>query len=476
MAHRPNDTMLYSAFRNFLDNCIVKNNSLLWPDKEAWTRERVIEIKERMVDSPIWGGELSFDEKLKEQMKGSTPEHWAIICDTFYVYFLPSSFMKIHKKMGDIRKATEQGGLVPPPENSEIWDALKSGFTRTGQRYHLKYAQFWFILLFAYNAKGSENVPDIINSSKQMQELLDRTLESVPKRTDRAYDMRHAMLYLTFPDQYERMISTRDKERVIENYRKNISGELPADIDQAILKIRQALSPKYDKPDRQFDFYQELKDEWKPGKSLPKNAIKVSKGIGLVTVPEKEDLPDETIAIPTEVSAHTKIQYILLKLGSDMGLDVWIAKNDRSKEIEGEKLSHIPRILAALPTQFDEATMKTIELIDVLWLKGKAIVAAFEIESTTSIYSGLLRMSDLISMQPNLNISLYIVAPDERSSKVMFEVNRPTFSRLEPPLSELCSYISFSSIEEAIEKHGSVFRYMKPDILEKISESCVIDE
>jgi hypothetical protein len=46
--------------------------------------------------------------------------------------------------------------------------------------------------------------------------------------------------------------------------------------------------------------------------------------------------------------------------------------------------------------QFDDVTRRTVEMIDVLWLKGSAIVAAFEIESTTSIYSGLLRMSDLI--------------------------------------------------------------------------------
>jgi hypothetical protein len=44
---------------------------------------------------------------------------------------------------------------------------------------------------------------------------------------------------------------------------------------------------------------------------------------------------------------------------------------------------------------------RTVELIDVLWLNGNAIVAAFEAESTTSIYSGLLRMADLLSMQPN---------------------------------------------------------------------------
>jgi hypothetical protein len=95
----------------------------------------------------------------------------------------------------------------------------------------------------------------------------------------------------------------------------------------------------------------------------------------------------------------------------------------------------LPKLKSDLPLQFDDATNKTIELIDVLWLKGNAIVSAFEIESTTSIYSGLLRMSDLIAMQPNLNIPLYLVAPDERREKVMMEVNRPTFSRLKPPLS-----------------------------------------
>lgn len=37
-------------------------------------------------------------------------------------------------------------------------------------------------------------------------------------------------------------------------------------------------------------------------------------------------------------------------------------------------------------------------------------------------------------MQPNLDIPLYLVAPDDRREKVMTEVNRPTFCRLSPPL------------------------------------------
>ncbi len=37
-------------------------------------------------------------------------------------------------------------------------------------------------------------------------------------------------------------------------------------------------------------------------------------------------------------------------------------------------------MLDELPTQFNEATTRTIELIDVLWLKGNSILAAFEVE------------------------------------------------------------------------------------------------
>ena len=134
----------------------------------------------------------------------------------------------------------------------------------------------------------------------------------------------------------------------------------------------------------------------------------------------------------------------------------------------------LSRFLCAL--QFDEPTTRTIEYIDVLWLKGNAIVAAFEVESTTSIYSGLLRMSDLIAMQPNINIPLYLVAPDERRDKVFTEVNRPTFSRLSPPLVEMCRYISFSTLQERLKEVSAYIKYLKPEFIDELSEDCQAEE
>jgi hypothetical protein len=205
--------------------------------------------------------------------------------------------------------------------------------------------------------------------------------------------------------------------------------------------------------------------------------------LGPVTVPDNDDRSEEDVQesgqpveAESEPTLHTETQWQLLTLGCDMGLDVWVARNDRSRGVNGHRFTELPRLKADLPLQFDEATNKTIELIDVLWLRGNAIVAAFEIECTTSIYSGLLRMADLIAMQPNLNIPLYLVAPEERRTKVMTEVNRPTFSRLSPPMKRMCRFLSIPALQDRIAQVATVVRYLRPEFLQELSESCELDE
>ena len=103
---------------------------------------------------------------------------------------------------------------------------------------------------------------------------------------------------------------------------------------------------------------------------------------------------------PTD-STHAEVQSLLAELGLKLGCKVWIAANDHSKQWKGQKLKSLS--MPVLPNSgMGEDAQKIINLIDVIWLKGgKQVVAAFEVESTTSIYSGLLRMADLITTCPN---------------------------------------------------------------------------
>lgn len=201
----------------------------------------------------------------------------------------------------------------------------------------------------------------------------------------------------------------------------------------------------------------------------------------IVSIPDSQEDSSNEKTMDThkesDSNEHTQIQYYLLDLGSKMGLDVRVAANDFSKEYNGVRFGSISNTVLKLPVQFNPATQKTIELIDVLWLNGNSIIAAFEIESSTSIYSGLLRMSDLISLQPNLDIKLYLVAPDSRGDKVRREILRPTFQYLKKPLSKICGFISFSDLKDKASKIQDlgIAPHLNPSFLDEVAEYFSIE-
>src|SRR6266566_7489235 len=79
-----------------------------------------------------------------------------------------------------------------------------------------------------------------------------------------------------------------------------------------------------------------------------------------------------------DMSDHTRIQWLLARIGHQVGCDVWIAANDQSKSWNGERLGDLS--LKTLPPLLDSASRRIINLIDVLWLRGDDVVAAYEIE------------------------------------------------------------------------------------------------
>jgi hypothetical protein len=90
--------------------------------------------------------------------------------------------------------------------------------------------------------------------------------------------------------------------------------------------------------------------------------------------------------------------------------------------------------------------VRLIENIDVIWLRKHVVLAAFEIEHSTSIYSGLLRLSDLVALLPNIKVQLFMVVPETRKAKAVEEVNRPTFGALPPPMNTICRVLTYEDV------------------------------
>jgi type II restriction enzyme len=127
---------------------------------------------------------------------------------------------------------------------------------------------------------------------------------------------------------------------------------------------------------------------------------------------------------------HTEIQGWLRDLGRALGFAVWIAANDRGRPCGTGRLGDgcldaLPAAVAAAPGA------DAVRLIDVLWLRGDHVEAAFEVEHTTSIYSGIVRMLDLALGAPTSAVrGLFLVAPDDREEEVRAQLRRPAFQRV----------------------------------------------
>jgi type II restriction enzyme len=154
---------------------------------------------------------------------------------------------------------------------------------------------------------------------------------------------------------------------------------------------------------------------------------------------------------------HTEIQGWLRDLGRALGYDVWIASNDRGRAYNGGKLGE--GCLGRLPEPIEKAPgADAVRLIDVLWLDGgKAhVAAAFEVEHSTSIYSGIVRMLDLaLGTEAHALEGMFLVAPNGREEEVRAQLTRPAFSRIADLKVRYLPYGELESHRESIARFGT---------------------
>lgn len=172
---------------------------------------------------------------------------------------------------------------------------------------------------------------------------------------------------------------------------------------------------------------------------------------------QREDSGDETDVDEDDADTdeeskriHTEMQWKLLWLGNKLGLSIWVANTDRNKSYEGKSFNKIPRMLPNLPTKILVTGPRSIERIDVLWLEDDSIIAAFEVENSTKIDSGLLRMSDMFVAMDDLSIRTYVVASEDDLHDARRKMNRPTFKKI--GLTASCRYIPYNELRETFKK------------------------
>ena len=154
--------------------------------------------------------------------------------------------------------------------------------------------------------------------------------------------------------------------------------------------------------------------------------------------------------------SHTEIQAWLRDLGRALGFDVYVAANDRARAwgdgVLGDGcISDLPPPLAAMPA------CDAVRLIDVIWLERESgrVAAAFEVEHSTSIYSGIVRLLDLALGGPERRLhGLFLVAPDDREAEVRAQIRRPAFRHVTDLQVRYLPYGELAQHREAMARFG----------------------
>jgi hypothetical protein len=196
--------------------------------------------------------------------------------------------------------------------------------------------------------------------------------------------------------------------------------------------------------------------------------LSLSKGRNLR---EKEKIKEEVIKekekSDEKPSEHTEIQWKLIRLGRAAGNDIWVPNNDQGKVFEGNEFRKF--IMGEFQPGLDIPTY--IKNIDTIWRYGYQIKSTFEIEHSTSIYSGLLRFSDLKAITPNTIYPMYIVAPRDRKSLVFDQLARPTFKYFN--MDKDVGFLSYDKIRELDEKFSGKNYGFTEEILKQAAEKII---
>lgn len=158
--------------------------------------------------------------------------------------------------------------------------------------------------------------------------------------------------------------------------------------------------------------------------------------------PKEKEVLTEKEKKTREMSEHDLMIFRLLELGEYKGFGCHVGLKEQGLMLEFKKRSE--PMLSHTQYRMDKYGFDIIREIDMLWLKGDQIVAAFEVEKSTTIDSGINRFRNLFAVQANSKIDTYIVVPNKRETEAIKKLNSP--ANRKDRLNEKIKVVKFSDL------------------------------
>ncbi len=254
--HTEHDTIkIFQVAEAFRANCLLRDGSLLFDGASVWRPDVLDRIHKAFVATPD-EGDRSFIVKFKDQIGQAGQEVVRLAAEILCVYFLfPSSVGGARKRQVVSEVLGWAGDNLS--ESHVVSAAFSNGIGSGGQGYNTRRPfeiAFLIDLVIAWKKLSPDRQAVVAADPWLFQEFVDSIEDAESKQ------LRHMLLYLLFPDHFERIASSNHKRRIIKAFSGLVSTE-PEDEDRAILAIRGELEKLL--PNQQLDFYwSPLREAW----------------------------------------------------------------------------------------------------------------------------------------------------------------------------------------------------------------------
>ncbi|MDP2007885.1 MAG: AAA family ATPase [Rubrivivax sp.] len=246
--HTEHDTTrIYPVADAFRNKCLLHDGSLLFEGSSVWRPDALDQIHKAFVATPD-EGDRSFIVKFKDQVGKAGPEVVRLAAEILCVYFLFPSNVGGARKRQVVNEVLGWAG-DSLPESHLVSSAFSNGIGSGGQGYNTRRPfeiAFLIDLVIAWKKLPTDRQAAVAADPWLCQEFVDSIDEAESKQ------LRHMLLYLLFPDHFERIASGNHKRRIIKAFSGLVDAE-PEDEDRAILAIRGKLEKLL--PNQPLDFY-----------------------------------------------------------------------------------------------------------------------------------------------------------------------------------------------------------------------------
>ena len=242
-----------AAAEAWRDRCFLGGGSV-FGDEPLWTLDNVRRLRELCPTEKKEGDEEAWG-RLTQQLSDATPQVVRMAAEAVWLAYLFPDAKDATFKRERFLELWELSG-ASRPDSLYLNDSALQGIGYVHNPHWRIHNPLRFLLV-VLERWAEEQPRELSDAPWDFIDWLDDELSQFPNRP-----MRHALLYLLYPDYVERTASVSDKKKVL----ASLSNRLPqpvAKLDRAIYEIRKTLEREYGTD--QLDFFEPpLNELWPP--------------------------------------------------------------------------------------------------------------------------------------------------------------------------------------------------------------------